>query len=281
MRVAPLGEPTVRTPSAREAAELRRCGRIAFGRREPGGAALWVMNGDGSDARRIGAGTSPRWSPGGRRLAFERDGGVWVAGADGTRARRLADGGDPAWSPHGRAIAFERRGGIYVMGRGGGVSRVAERGRQPSWSPDGARIAFVRRVRGVRQLHLVDARGGRARRVEHGELDDDAPAWSPDGRTIAVGTWDRAGGLGPAAELVLVAVDGAFVVTLGSGLFAEAYDPAWSPNGRRILFACRESAGAVAELCVMEADGGGDVLRLTANGADAERPAWQPGAHGL
>ncbi len=56
-------------------------------------------------------------------------------------------------------------------------------------------------------------------------------------------------------------------------------DPAaaLSPDGKGILFASREAADAVAELCVMEADGGRDVLRLTGNGADAERPAWQPG----
>jgi Tol biopolymer transport system component len=50
----------------------------------------------------LGRGTSPAWSPDGRKLVFIRRGDVWTIDADGTHARRItrfhADV-TPDWQP--------------------------------------------------------------------------------------------------------------------------------------------------------------------------------------
>jgi dipeptidyl aminopeptidase/acylaminoacyl peptidase len=61
----------------------------------------------------------PRWSPDGRTIAFisDRDGGdnVWLVNADGTGARRITKEVDnalssPMWSPDGQYIVVRRFG---------------------------------------------------------------------------------------------------------------------------------------------------------------------------
>jgi TolB protein len=54
----------------------------------------------------------------------------------------------------------------------------------------------------------------------------------------------------------------------------EERAPAWSPDGRRILFSCKRG-GAVFELCTMNPDGSGEV-QLTHSGAGHLTPSWSP-----
>jgi Tol biopolymer transport system component len=61
---------------------------------------------------------------------------VWVANLDGTDARRLVAGSLPVWSPEGGSIAFDGAGGVYVIDASGGQPvLVAEGGNQASWQP--------------------------------------------------------------------------------------------------------------------------------------------------
>jgi TolB protein len=57
--------------------------------------------------------------------------------------------------------------------------------------------------------------------------------------------------------------------------FGRAGDgaPAWSPDGRKILFTCE--ANQISDICVVGADGKGR-LRLTEDGAENRDPSWQP-----
>src|SRR5918911_2306392 len=75
---------------------------------------IWVMDADGTDARSLGPGLSPFWSPNGRLLVFDtvvnRNYDVWVMRPDGRGRRRVTTNAAPdyfaAWSPDGARIVF-------------------------------------------------------------------------------------------------------------------------------------------------------------------------------
>jgi TolB protein len=114
---------------------------IAFAGFNRGGviSAIYLMNADGSDIRRITPpeleAWLPDWSPGGRKIAFSTRSSyppntitqqTWVVNTDGTELKQVTFPGAfhdvfPSLSPDGTSIAFERdtpdfsTGGIYVM----------------------------------------------------------------------------------------------------------------------------------------------------------------------
>ena len=64
--------------------------------------------------------------------------GVWPIQADGTRAAQLVSvGGAPAWSPDGRKVVLELNGGLSMFaGEGGNPGvRLLAHGSQPAWQP--------------------------------------------------------------------------------------------------------------------------------------------------
>ena len=84
----------------------------------------------------------PAWSPDRQWIAFqsERDGGnaVYLMEADGANPKRLANGRRPEWSPDGQQIAFVSRregiGGIFIMDRDGeNIRLLVEDGDHPAW----------------------------------------------------------------------------------------------------------------------------------------------------
>jgi dipeptidyl aminopeptidase/acylaminoacyl peptidase len=104
-------------------------GRIAFVRsvKKPGthqivDTEIVTVDPDGRRLRRTGLrGSSPNWSPDGKRLVFERSGlsrpyGIFVASANGRGVFRVAKGRakDPVWSPDGRKIAYTRGDRTFV-----------------------------------------------------------------------------------------------------------------------------------------------------------------------
>jgi Tol biopolymer transport system component len=107
--------------------------------RNPSKLGLWVMNADGSDARRVArnaTGGEPAWSPNGRRIAFRRFEGkvgsagnsnLFVVNADGSGLRRLTRNAENlrwfAWSPDGRTIAFLRNREVYIVKADGSAER--------------------------------------------------------------------------------------------------------------------------------------------------------------
>ena len=140
--------------------------------------------------------SAARWSPDGRRIAFEKrrdptsnhdyQTSLWVMAASGKAKRQLSDGDScataPAWCPDGSQIAFLRRTApryphlneLAVVPSTGGEVRVLtqrlDRGvSEPRWSADGRRICAIVQD-GVRQhVHAVTVRGGRVRQLTTGD----------------------------------------------------------------------------------------------------------------
>jgi Tol biopolymer transport system component len=82
-------------------------GWMTFGRGVIDTGDAWIANADGSEPRKLMAGTSPTWSPDGSWLLLNPSGGAFELGlvrADGTGYHSLAGGYDPSWTPDGRIV---------------------------------------------------------------------------------------------------------------------------------------------------------------------------------
>ena len=155
----------------------------------------------------------PTLSPQGDAVEFASDQTgsleIYVRALSGTAAETplTSDGGQnvqPSWSPDGRLLAYHsnRHGGIWVIpARGGTAKQVAPVGSNPAWSPDGQRIAF--------------------------QSDEDVDL-APTGYNAQSGS-----------TIWVVGVDGRDLRELtksGQPIGGHA-SPAWSPNGKHLVFA--------------------------------------------
>jgi Tol biopolymer transport system component len=246
---------------------------------------IWVMDADGSNARSLGAGLSPSWSPNGRRLAFDavvnQNYDVWVMAPDGRGRRRVTTNAAPdyfaAWSPDARSVVFTSdRGGedLFVIDADGRNERRLTNDPRPdwgaAWSPDGARIAFAGNSRDNLEIEVVNADGtARVPLTDHPERDYD-PAWSPDGTRIAF-TSERDGN----ANVYVMNADGTGVTPLTDDPAGD-FRPAWSPDGTLIAFeSTRDPSVFDRDVFVMNADGG-EERRLRSGDANARDVDWQP-----
>ena len=209
----------------------------------------------------------PRISPDGTLVAYivnwidrEQNGyrsAIWVAPLDGSEEPTQLTSGtrsdsSPRWSPDGRWLAFvsnrdgkdeEAHGELYVLPANGGEPWRLTQGKEGvesiAWSPDSTRIAFARRVRDEAYEEEDDRRRPPRRftRVFH-KLD--GVGWTGD-RRKHVFVVDLEGG-----ERQLTEGD------------CENGEPAWSPDGRHIVFTSsrgeRWDVELVAALYELEAD---------------------------
>ena len=273
-----------------------------------------VMAADGSHRRRIGTAKAalgdPAWAPDGRRLAVgvevyagpSSTGHSWIrlldldGGVHDLTARGGQDSG-PAWAPDGRRIAFSRgsdgsRSTIWVADVDAGKAEQVTHGTdwdgQPAFSPDGTRLAFTRaRIgpAGVQEakVAVVNVGGSEVTLL----ADGGDPSWSPDGGHIAfVSTRDRNGQecfheCGPSGEIYTMRSDGSDQTRITRDA-AQDIEPAWSPDGARILFTSDRNVPEEHsyELYAMDPDGA-CVTQLTWAGPWSRSGAWRPGAGGL
>lgn len=99
------------------------------------------------------------------RVAFEvRDRRVALVRPDGSEARELGRGEEPAWTPDSGRLVFRRDGRLWTVPVDGAAATPipdTERAREPAVSPDGGRLAYVRLLSGGKHdLWVVPWAGG-------------------------------------------------------------------------------------------------------------------------
>ena len=115
---------------------------------------------------------------------------VSVVNVDGTAERVVAFGESADWAPDGQRLVYWSRDGLRVLHLADGSTRlVTSPGGNASWSPDGQRIAFAREIGTAPHTqwhHAVVHPDGGGLRILGDALGTWAPHWGPDSRTLAV-----------------------------------------------------------------------------------------------
>jgi Tol biopolymer transport system component len=246
------------------------------------------------------------WSPDGRRLVFAAETGIlrdderlFIANADGSGLVELGpnDTRDPArrllpsWSPDGRWISFQEirpsmqaaQSELWVIRPDGSDRlRIATVGRffwrpGPQWEPTttGARLVYAGdefTMNGGIFLLDMDRRSRTV--VSAGNGVEAGPSWSPDGRRIAWfatafdgRTWDVQPTLS-SDVLGIANPDGSAAVTIGADGIAG--QPAWSPDGTRILGSSADRRSVI----ILAVDGSVPPI-VIAHATGQGMPTWQ------
>ena len=260
-------------------------------------AEIWIMNGDGSQPRRLTFNTTDdlgaTWSPDGNTIAFYgtqfgpgRDGALvaippsnvfLVDVATGIQTV-LTPGRFPSWSPDGHSLAFDSSGPASKMfvinADGSGLEQIAgqpaARNIRPDWSPNGRRLAFASGTNGNERIYVMNADGSDLTLLTVGN----APDWSPDGRRILFQR-PSAGN----SDIHVINADGTDETQLTS-YAGNDLDADWSPDGQSIAFE-REPDGrddSVQQVFVLDLNTpGAEGIPLTFWPTVNGHPGW---AHG-
>lgn len=229
--------------------------------------------------------TDPQISPDGRRVVYQRTSmdlmrdrqrsELWIVNADGSGHRRLAAGRSPRWSPDGDRLAYLAEGQIRVRWMDTGdtatITQLTESPGGLRWSPDGSRIAFHRLVR------------------------DPAPQLTPPPKPPPGAEWadppilenrfkNRQDGVGYLdfghRHLFVVNAAGGTPRQVTSGDFQHSGAPAWTPDGRHLVFSSNRSADwerdhRNSEIYLASVEGG-EIQALTDRNGPDRSPAVSP-----
>ncbi|HVF88717.1 MAG TPA: S9 family peptidase, partial [Blastocatellia bacterium] len=259
---------------------------------------LWIMSADGSKNRFLTKGSSPQWSPDGKRLAYVAPGQPrgaqvfvkWMETGEETQLTRLE--GSPSnlqWSPDGRKIAFN----MFAPAKPAFTIKMPPRPEGAKWVEPPKVIDRLNyradgsgfRPEGFNHIYVIPESGGTPRQLTDGDYNHGSPEWTPDSQTIVF-----SGVRQPEAEYLRGAGDIYSVSAAGGPIRALTDrkgpdgDPTISPDGRWIAYTGydqTEDTYTVSKLYVMGIDGSGKRL-LTGEFDRAPDPvAWAGDSSGI
>ncbi len=275
---------------------------IAFSSNRNGNYDLYIIDRHGENLQRFTDQPTDemhgRWSPNGRYLAYASNENaiyfdIYVMDMRTKHRWRLTDHPEndtcPAWSPDGTRIAFcSNRSGkyrIYTMDINGGNLRQLTKGGSdwgPSWSPDGKWIAYNSlQPDNFVYLYIVSTDNKKPKQLARAAEKGPHQTWSPDSKRIAFSTWEV--GIGP--NIATIDEDGRNLrgVTLGGrvpqGRVFMKYSPAWSPDGKYIVYVSDNVAFQHRSfIYVVDAAGEehAESIRLTTGLSANISPTWVP-----
>ncbi len=197
--------------------------------------------------------SGPSWSPDGENFVYvsglDQDAELWIRSADGQDTRLTdnnAEDAQPDWSPDGRSILF-----VSSRDQGGKLDRS---------------VFFGYSLGG--NIYRVPAFGGEAIKI----IDDGYnPDWSPDGGAFVFDS-SRQG----SRRIWVAGADGnnARQISNDESDLATHTRPAWSPDGRWIVYERQEgSQSSTSALSLGSADGS-RTISITDGGTRDLTPAW-------
>lgn len=230
------------------------------------------------------------------RIAYERLGSgarfqIYTSTSTGIHRRRLTrsprfSSYSPSYAPDGKRIVFVRsskQSDLWTMKSDGSHPRPLTRTEgihegDPAWSPDGQQIAFsVAAPAADEGIWLIGKAGGVPKRLTNGR--DRNPSWSPDGAQIA---FQRAIATPPPAaspvvgQIYVVPASGGTPTDLTNDLSVSDIQPAWSPDGTRILFSSDRGDQFQLDLWSMTPSGTNRQHVTNTPNRDEHSPAWSP-----
>lgn len=239
-------------------------GRIMYTSLVNANPTLWVMNANGSDAKRMTSTTSessfPSVTPDSRYIIFELENAgfsnVWRMNIDGSDRKQLTNGPDDSWSwcsPDSKWVVYHsgnqgKRTVWRVPTEGGTAEQLTNYPSvAPVVSPDGKWISVYYRqeTKAPWQLGIIPFNGGppvKSFEVPQGVLFQSLIRWTPDGSALAYiknkdgfsNIWTQPLDGGPARQLTNFKSDQIFWFE-------------WSPDGKQLGL----SRGAITSDVVM------------------------------
>ena len=281
------------TPAATTAAVMPDL--IAFTSERSGNPQIWIMNADGSGAKKItnqptGA-CQPAWSPDGKKLVYvspcsgqkDKYSGsyLFIINMDGSGLSPLPSvpGGDfdPSWSPDGKQIIFTsiRKGfaNIYLMTLSDkSTTRITSHTniveRRPVWSPDGKWVAYQSTQFNQNQIWLVQVGlWDQGKAYTSPNTSDIMPSWSPDGNYLVFSQGT------PLPWLATKQLNQPTAPEIRLSDTRPALQPVYTSDGTRLIFVSRvNDKNDIYQFNIAS----GEIKKLTDDSSADYDPAWRP-----